>query len=44
MNLKYQPRYGMKNLNYLMDHMLYQMFKIILNISLKKHGEKTDKL
>ena len=26
---------GMKNLNYLMDHILYQIFKIILNISLK---------
>ena len=33
----------MKNLNDLMDHILYQIFKIILNISLKKtHGEKTD--
>ena len=32
----------MKNLNYLMDRILYQIFKIILNISLKKHGEKTD--
>ena len=31
----------MKNLNYLMDHILYQIFKIILNI-LKRHGEKTD--
>ena len=27
----------MKNLNYLMDHFLYQIFKIIF----KKHGEKT---
>ena len=26
---------AMKNLNYLMDHILYQIFKIILNISLK---------
>ena len=25
----------MKNLNYLMDHILYQMFKIIFNIYLK---------
>ena len=32
----------MKNLSYLKDHILYQIFKIILNISLKKHGEKTD--
>ena len=28
-NLKYQLRYRMKNLNYLMDHILYQIFKII---------------
>ena len=33
----------MNSLNYLIDHILYQTFKIILNISLKKHGEKTDK-
>ena len=32
----------MKSLNYLMDHILYQIFKIIFNISLIKHGEKTD--
>ena len=32
-NLKYQLRHGMKSLNYLMDHILYQIFKI--NISLK---------
>ena len=25
--------HGMKNLNYLTDHILYQIFKIILNIS-----------
>ena len=31
----------MKNLNYLMDRTLYQTFKIILNIYLKKHGEKS---
>ena len=30
----------MKNLNYLMDHILYQLFMIILDI-FKKHGEKT---
>ena len=29
---KYQLQHGMKNLNYLMDHILYQIFKIILNI------------
>ena len=32
----------MINLNYLMDHILYQIFKIILNIFKKKHGEKID--
>ena len=32
-NLKYQLRYGMKSFNYLMDHILYQIFKIILSIS-----------
>ena len=40
-NLNYQLWRGMKNLNYLMDHILYQLFKVILNI-FKKHGEKTD--
>ena len=32
----------MKSLNYLMDHILYQIFNIILNISLKKHETVTD--
>ena len=32
MNLKYQLQHGMINLIYLMDHILYQIFKIILNI------------
>ena len=32
----------MKSLNYEMDHVLYHMFKITLNIFKKKHGEKTD--
>ena len=32
----------MKNLNYLMDHILYQIFKITLNTSLKKHETVTD--
>ena len=32
-NLKYKLRHGMKNLNYLVDHILYQIFKITLNIS-----------
>ena len=31
----------MKNLNYLMVHILYQIPKIILNIYKKKYGEKT---
>ena len=30
---KISASHGMKNLNYLMDHILYQKFKIILNIS-----------
>ena len=34
-NLEYQLQRGMKNLNYLMDHILYQIFKIILSISSK---------
>ena len=33
----------MINLNCPMDRILYQIFKIILNTFLKKHGEKTDK-
>ena len=31
----------MSNLNYLIDHILYQMLKTTLNISIKD-GEKTD--
>ena len=31
-NLKCQLQHGMKNLNYLMDHILYQIMKIILNV------------
>ena len=31
-NLKYLLKRGMKNLSYLMDHIQYQIFKIILNI------------
>ena len=35
----------MKNLNYLIDHILYHIFKIILNIYIyKKQGEKTANL
>ena len=40
-NLKYLLRDRMKSLNYLMDRILYQIFKNILNIYLKKHGGKT---
>ena len=36
-NLKYQLRRGMKNLNCLVGHILYQIFKIILSILSKKH-------
>ena len=31
-NLKFQLQHEMKNLNYLMDKILYQIFKIIFNI------------
>ena len=40
-NIKYQVQHEMKNLSYLIDHILYQIFKIILNISSKTLGEKT---
>ena len=40
-NLKHQLQRGTKTLNYLVDHILYQIFKTILNIS-RKHGEKTN--
>ena len=32
-NLKYQLQHEMKNLNYLMGYILYQIFKTIFNIS-----------
>ena len=32
---KYQLQHGMKNLNYLMDHILYQICNIILNVTEK---------
>ena len=32
----------MKNLSYLMDHIQYQISKIILNILKKKHSESVD--
>ena len=31
-NLKYQLKHAIKNLNYLMGHILYQIFQIIVNI------------
>ena len=31
-NLKYQHQHGMITLNYLMDHILYRIFKTILSI------------
>ena len=34
-NLKYLHQHGIINLNYLMDDILYQIFKIILSIFLK---------
>ena len=34
-NSKYPVQGGMKNLNYLMDHILHHIFKIILSISSK---------
>ena len=34
-NLKYQLQHGMNNLNYLMDNILYVIFKIIFNIYYK---------
>ena len=33
----------MINLNYLMDHIPYQIFKITFEYILKKHGENIDK-
>ena len=39
-DLKYQLRYGMTSLNYPMDHILYQIFKITSNL----HGEKAGNL
>ena len=40
-NLKYLLQRGMMNLNYHMDHILYQIFKIILSI-FKKHEKNID--
>ena len=38
-NLKYQLQHGTTSLNYLMDHILYQIFKIALNTSLKNMSQ-----
>ena len=34
----------MKNLNYLTDHILYQIFRYYFEYILKKHEEKTDNI
>ena len=41
-NLKFLLELGMMNLIYLMDHILFQTFNIILIILLKKHEAITD--
>ena len=43
-NLKYQLWHGIQGLNYLMGHNLYQIFNIVLNISLKDHEAVADNL
>ena len=40
-NSKYQLQHGMKNLNYLMDYILYKIFKVVLNV-FKNIQKKTD--
>ena len=39
-NLKSQLQRGIKNLKYLIDQVLYQLFKIILNIQQKSMEKK----
>ena len=39
-NLKYQLQLGIKSLNYLMDHILYQDFQDYFEYILKKHEIK----
>ena len=41
-NLKYHLQHGIINLNYQMDHILYQIFQTILSKFKKKCGEKID--
>ena len=43
-NSKYQLLHGVIGSNYLMNHILYQILKIILSISSKKHKPLTDNL
>ena len=38
-NLKYQVQHEMKSLNYLMDDIMYQIFKTILSTSSKNMRE-----
>ena len=40
MNLKYLHQYGMMNLNYQMDLIPYQIFKIVLSIFQKNMGKE----
>ena len=42
MNLKYELQRGMVNLNYVTDHILYQILKVILSKFKKKHGEEAN--
>ena len=42
LNLKYMLLHGMMSLNYLMDHILLQTFKITLSISSKKYETLTN--
>ena len=37
MNLRYQVQHGMINLNYQMDHVLYQIFKRLFLVDFKKN-------
>ena len=41
-HLKYQIQSEMKSLNFRKDHILYQIFKLILNTLKKKLGEMKD--
>ena len=43
-NSKYQLLHAVISSNYLMNHILYQLLKIILSISSKKHKPLTDNL